>query len=61
MHVHFGGGPELIEENNALMPLYMSPVPDARCIQAPETKRSAERFNLLLLQCQQRTFSVREI
>jgi hypothetical protein len=43
------------------MPLYMSPVPDARRIQAPETKRSAERFDLLLLQCQQRTFSVGEI
>jgi len=39
----------------------MSPVPDAHCIQAPETKKSAERFNLLLLQVQQRTFSVGEI
>jgi Amidohydrolase family len=24
MHVHFGGGPELIEENEALMPLYIA-------------------------------------
>ena len=24
MHVHFGGGPELIEENKALMPLYIA-------------------------------------
>jgi hypothetical protein len=24
MHVHFGGGPELIEENRALMPLYIA-------------------------------------
>ena len=24
MHVHFGGGPELIEENKALLPLYIA-------------------------------------
>src|SRR3546814_13971404 len=24
MHVHFGGGPELIEENKALLPLYVA-------------------------------------
>ena len=24
MHVHFGGGPELIEENRALLPLYVA-------------------------------------
>ncbi len=24
MHVHFGGGPELVEENKALLPLYVA-------------------------------------
>ena len=24
MHVHFGSGPELIEENKALLPLYVA-------------------------------------